>query len=1111
MPGKEQNTEATSIQNAAASTLSTGNAIANQVQEGADQAQELRERIDSKVANTNETLSGGSASVAEALTFKSYTDENVPLRAQQNEDGEWVATKEVAKVNLRQGTFSKKIKEGDVTMERIVISAKDLGPTAHYNVNGSWESDEGGLLRSETVENRYQLGQDGDGNLDASLDQIDISDGRGLLSKMVKFKSWLGVDDSTFLTFIKKVEEFNSSSDIILKKEAYEKVINQGYAWLVAFTNLNNKKANKKRAIIHEIISGSISNFAEVELTYLAFEDAYKSFTADPSIDILDPSDFNGIDVFKKLREFIKQKNIWEKQHNSPVKNRMHSDEKEAMEKIKNLGTLEIKSSGDYNIIPGVLKISAPTLKIENLGKKITISSGISLAKGVNFETAKLNASGEFTVEINNFKIATTTLEKGKVTGSFLNQNFKIEGVDYSTSEKDKISASSAAWNGKILTKDGSITFNNPSISNAEGFTFTTAVGTLNELNFGNFVKSRDIEIHLIKEGKNRYNITGTSNVAAEASLPGGFAKANLAGLFTLKRDANKVYNCKIENGELSTAISGQTLNLHVLNYDSSENPNLISATSAEFILNIFGETGLNPVITQPRIDENGFDFKSAEINTANLLKTDLGAFSLKANKLTLLKKESEGYEAKVDGKISLNLGENSPIELAGNADGAITYNFKSHAKKVDFKKAEVEIPNPFSLNLPTDLGIPWPVEITMGIPIFPGLNVEIGFYLDGNVQIAKKIKITIENNEDNLNVKISSKIVGELLAGILLGLQLGSSFLASLSVRLKGGGKLAVDTLVEFAKEFNYNNNVNNADKPNAHNFLYDTELIAKLEASLEIVGRLLYFFKKKYNKTIGEYEIGRYHFSNKPGADPTNIDPTKNDFTTKEDVGSKMDIPEGYTLEQIETMDQSTRFKNDEVTNITAAYQIQEGENLENRVSLLSSYGKFMQNRIDINSLSAIFNQHSNIDSSNRSELKEILKRMGPNINSKSDLIDKYGELINANENNNKIRDIVDAHKERKIFFEDANEFKSKFLHSGFWGDESIQSSSTNWFNRGDLREKYKVLTTSFENKNTALKKDLVTLENNYIEEIHKFKRSGSAEELENKIKASKSALAS
>ena len=51
---------------------------------------------------------------------------------------------------------------------------------------------------------------------------------------------------------------------------------------------------------------------------------------------------------------------------------------------------------------------------------------------------------------------------------------------------------------------------------------------------------------------------------------------------------------------------------------------------------------------------------------------------------------------------------------------------------------------------------------------------------------------------------------------------------------------------------------------------------------------------------------------------------------------IGSKMDIPEGYTLEQIETMDQSTRFKNDEVTNITAAYQIQEGENLENRVSL-------------------------------------------------------------------------------------------------------------------------------------------------------------------------------
>ena len=219
---------------------------------------------------------------------------------------------------------------------------------------------------------------------------------------------------------------------------------------------------------------------------------------------------------------------------------------KKLWKKLK-FSTLEIKSQ-NYNIIPGVLKISAPTLKIENLGKKITISSGISLAKGVNFETAKLNASGEFTVEISNFKIATTTLEKGKVTGSFLNQNFKIEGVDYSTSEKDKISASSAAWNGKILTKDGSITFNNPSISNAEGFTFTTAVGTLNELNFGNFVKSRDIEIHLIKEGK--IDIISLEHLMLQPKLVSWrVCKANLAGLFTLKRDANKVYNYKIENG----------------------------------------------------------------------------------------------------------------------------------------------------------------------------------------------------------------------------------------------------------------------------------------------------------------------------------------------------------------------------------------------------------------------------------------------------------------------------------------------------------------------------------------------------------------------------------
>jgi hypothetical protein len=248
MPGKEQNTEETSLQNAAASTLSTGNAIANQVQEGADQAQELSERIDSKVANTNETLSGGSASVAEALTFKSYTDDNNPLKIKRVDD-EWVTTQEVANVNLRQGTFSKFIRDGDVTMTERAISAKDLGPVGYGDGEGNFQSGRGELQDSEIIVNRYELGKGDDGNLNAALDKIDISDGTELLSKMVKLKSWLGVDDSTFLTFIKKVEEFNGSGSIDEKKVAYENLIKQGYAWLAAFPNLNNEKANNWKGL----------------------------------------------------------------------------------------------------------------------------------------------------------------------------------------------------------------------------------------------------------------------------------------------------------------------------------------------------------------------------------------------------------------------------------------------------------------------------------------------------------------------------------------------------------------------------------------------------------------------------------------------------------------------------------------------------------------------------------------------------------------------------------------------------------------------------------------------------------------------------------------------
>ena len=143
MPDKTtQNTENTSVQDAAASMISTGNAVANQVQEGADQAQELKERIDSKVANTNETLSEGSAAVANALTFKSYTDGNTPLKAKKVDD-EWVTTQEVANVKLRQGTFSKFIREGDVTMAEKVVSTKDLGPVSFGDGKEGYKSGKG--------------------------------------------------------------------------------------------------------------------------------------------------------------------------------------------------------------------------------------------------------------------------------------------------------------------------------------------------------------------------------------------------------------------------------------------------------------------------------------------------------------------------------------------------------------------------------------------------------------------------------------------------------------------------------------------------------------------------------------------------------------------------------------------------------------------------------------------------------------------------------------------------------------------------------------------------------------------------------------------------------
>ena len=165
MTGKTtENTGNTSVHNAAASTLSTGHAVANQALEGADQAQKL-------VDNTNETFSEGSAAVANALTFKSYTDGNTPLKAKKVDD-EWVTTQEVANVKLRQGTFSKFIREGDVTMAEKVVSTKDLGPVSFGDGKEGYKSGKGEVENSDTVKNRYELGKSKDGNLNAALDQI---------------------------------------------------------------------------------------------------------------------------------------------------------------------------------------------------------------------------------------------------------------------------------------------------------------------------------------------------------------------------------------------------------------------------------------------------------------------------------------------------------------------------------------------------------------------------------------------------------------------------------------------------------------------------------------------------------------------------------------------------------------------------------------------------------------------------------------------------------------------------------------------------------------------------------------------------------------------------
>ena len=1042
-----QNTENNSGQVAAATMLSTGYAVANQVHEGVDQVQELKERFDSKVDNTNETLSEGSAAVANALTFKSYTDGNTPLKAKKVDD-EWVTTQEVANVKLRQGSFSKFIREGDVTMTEKVVSTKDLGPVSFGDGKEDYKSGKGEVENSDTIKNRYELGKNEDGNLNAALDQIDISDGKGLLSKSVRLKSKIGVNNSTFLTFIKNIENFNKLVTIEAKKDAYEKVIKQGYAWLAAFPNLNDKIAQKKRGIIQTLISGSFSNFGTVELRYLAFEDAYKSFTADSSIDILKISGFNGIDAFQKLRAFLKEKDIWKKKHNSPVKNRMHSEEKEAMEKIENLGTLEVKPSGEFNIIPGVLKISNPTLKLENLGKKITITSGVSLAAGVNIEAVQLSATGKFTIVINDFQELTTTLDNGEVTGSFLSQEFIIKGLKYSTNSPEKISANTAVWKGEILSKVVSITFDNPSISHAEGFVFTKAVGTLDKLTLGSFVDVQNIEILVLREGKDQYDITGTSNSSLEAGIP-GLADAKLEGKFTLNRNANKIFHAKIEDGKLEGTILKQKLTLIGLEYDGvgavivaeegsppPENKNEIRAEEATLDLTVFGKE-LSPKIEGAKINENGFDFDSATLPVK--FNHSVGPLTITATELMVINNGAGDYDVKAEGGVDLKTdGKNFGID--GKILGGINYNLKTKktTKYIKKAKAKAEIANPLSkYEFPGDL-FPnaWPIEPSIDIPVAPGVSATFGFYVRGGVSLEDKITIHLTATDTNLLITISSGVKGKIEAGVTGGVKVGSSSLASLALELGVGAVMDVDAVAKLSKEFS-DEKKDLSSNELAKGFTYAAELEVYADGFVLFTARAFVILKKSYRKNLAKYHIGKYKFTNEPK--PSNV-PKVNAKSPvgDEEIGDEMGIKElGFDASKAKFASRFKRFEDGEEGNSDSesGYETEEQAKTNSILKNTKEFTTFLSGAINV----GINNKISEKNLKKKPGRQEYRKQIDEHFFLKETYTKHYSKLITEIEDDDIIKIIPDStafYREHQEITEELVEHKKQaFDKSGFF----------------------------------------------------------------------------
>ncbi len=306
---------------------------------------------------------------------------------------------------------------------------------------------------------------------------------------------------------------------------------------------------------------------------------------------------------------------------------------------------------------------------------------------------------------------------------------------------------------------------------------------------------------------------------------------------------------------------------------------------NAELKVNLPADITLRSGIDNLEIDKNGIDWEKIYIGVDAF---NLWKFVHFKGIQAELHGKKEDYAIVLRGGVGVDFKEY--FGLSGG--GAVRYNPKT--KKFNLEEVEAEVHG--GIKLPKWFIPVWPVNLRIGYPIVPGLEVHGGLVVDGGIGIQLGGKVKKEGVDKPWTILGSVKGLGELIVQIEAGLTAGSGYVVGISGNLYGGVKTEAEALVSLMGDFDFDEN---GFVPQNNRIGY--EINAKILANMGVNVKahvLGIFHRKLFQFQFFEFKLGELNHKGETSLDKDRNFKKSNDkmnfFGSKEGVANAPEYKE-------------------------------------------------------------------------------------------------------------------------------------------------------------------------------------------------------------------------